>query len=72
MAAPRTRKKARAAAKPTPDPKLLLAKLHERLGKERAGLRRWQQRLIRAFHAYERQLRLLARLERRIARLETA
>jgi hypothetical protein len=63
--------KARPKARPAPDPKLLLPKLHVRLENERAGLDRWQKRLVRAFHAYERQHRLVARLERRIARLES-
>jgi hypothetical protein len=71
MTTPRTSKKARPKAKPAPDPKLLLPRLHERLENERAGLDRWQKRLVRAFHAYEGQHRLVARLERRIARLES-
>jgi hypothetical protein len=70
MATPRQGKK-RGRAKPTPDPKLL-PKLRSRLDSERAVLGRWQKRLLRVFHAYEKQLRLVARLERRIARLETA
>jgi hypothetical protein len=43
-----------------------------RLEKERASLDRRQARLMRAFHAYERQHRLVARLARRVARLESA
>jgi hypothetical protein len=73
MTAPRPRKpKTRPAAKPAPDPNLLLAKLHARLEKERAGLDRCQKRLVRVFHAYERQYRLVARIERRIGKLENA
>jgi hypothetical protein len=60
------------AAKPVPDPQRLLPKLYLRLEKERAGLERWHKRVLRTFHTYERQLRLVARLERRIAQLERA
>ena len=73
MTTPRTRKpKPRPAAKPAPDPKLVLARLRARLEKERVGLERRQQRLVRAFHAYERQHRLATRLAGRIAKLERA
>jgi hypothetical protein len=73
MTTPRTRRpKARRNAKAAPDPKVMLPKLHARLEKEGAGLERWQKRLVRVFHAYERQHRLVARLERRIARLMSA
>ena len=73
MPASRTRKaKARPAAKPAPDPKLLLPKLRARLEKEQTGLSRWHRRLVRTFRAYERRHRLAARLARRIARLEGA
>jgi hypothetical protein len=61
--------KRRPAAKPVPDAKALLLKLHDRLATGRVGLGRWQKRLARAFHAYERQLRRVARLERRSAKL---
>lgn len=67
---PTRKTRSRAATKPAPDPKLLLPKLHARLDKERAGLDRWQKRLMRTFHAYERQQRLVARIARRIAKLE--
>ena len=70
MTTPRPRKpKPRPVPKPAPDPKVLLPKLRARLVKERAGLGRWQQRLVRTFHTYERQLRRVTRLERRIAKL---
>ena len=67
------------ASKPRPTPKprqhpaepeQLLARLRDRLRRERAALARSQQRLLRAFHAWEKQLRLTARLERRLGRLE--
>ena len=64
------RRKARPAPKPVPDPKVLLPKLHDRLGRERAALGRWQARMLRSIHAWEKQTKLVARLERRIARLE--
>jgi hypothetical protein len=57
---------------PAFDPKFLLARLHARLDKERPGLERWHQRLVRTFHAYERQHRLVNRLARRVAKLDTA
>ena len=70
MTTPRTRKpKRRPGAKPAPDPKALLSKLNARLETERAGLGRWQKRLVRAFHAYERHHRRVGQLEHRIARL---
>jgi hypothetical protein len=72
MSTSRTRNKARAAAKTAPDPKLLLPKLYARLDKERAVLDRWQKRLVRTFHPYERQHRLVVRVTRRIAKLESA
>ncbi len=72
MSTPRSRKKARPASKPTPDPKLLLPKLRARLAREQAALDRWQKRLVRTFHAYEREHRLVARITRRITKLESA
>jgi hypothetical protein len=57
-------------ARPAPDPSTLIPKLRARLDKERAGLGRSQQRLLRTFHIFEKHLRMVARLERRIARLE--
>jgi CelD/BcsL family acetyltransferase involved in cellulose biosynthesis len=70
MTTSRTRTpKRRLSAKPVLDAKALLLKLNERLATERAGLNRCQKRLVRAFHAYERQLRHVGRLERRIAKL---
>jgi hypothetical protein len=50
----------------------LLSKLRARLEGERAGLGRWQKRLARAFRAWERHHRRVARLERRIGKLEGA
>ena len=52
------------------DPKQQLARLRDRLGRERASLARSQQRLLRAFHAWEKRLRLVARIEHRLGRLE--
>ena len=73
MAKTRTRKpNIHCRAKPAPDPALLLPRLHSRLEKERAGLDRWRKRLLRAFHAYERQDHLVNRLVRQIAKLESA
>jgi hypothetical protein len=73
MTTPQKRKpKARPTAKTAPNPKLLLPKLRARLDKERAGLDRCQKRLVRTFHAFERQHRLVARIARRIAKLESA
>jgi hypothetical protein len=72
ITAPRTRKpEVRPNAKAT-DPKLALPKLRDRLEKERGGTDRWHKRLVRTFHAYERQHRLVTRLHRRIAKLESA
>jgi hypothetical protein len=71
MTTTRARKpKPRPEAKSAPDPILLLPKLRMRLEQERVGLERWQKRLVRTFHAYERQYRSVARLDRRIHKLE--
>lgn len=67
---PRRRKKSRASPKDVPDPKRLLPKLRERLDRERIMLVRHQARLLRVFHVWEKQSRLIARLERRISKLE--
>jgi hypothetical protein len=48
-----------------------LQRLRERLAHERVALARWQKRLRRAFTAVERSHKALARLERRVAQLET-
>ena len=64
------RKKSRPSPKAAPDPKRLLLKLRERLGSERIALVRHQTRLLRVFHVWEKQTRLIARLERRISKLE--
>jgi hypothetical protein len=50
----------------------VLPRLRTRLEKESSSLDRWHQRLVRTFHAYERLHRLVARLQRRIAKLESA
>lgn len=71
METPSRRRKPRPAPKPAPDPKRLLPKFRERLDRERIVLVRHQVRLLRVFHAWEKQTRLLARLERRISKLET-
>jgi len=47
-----------------------IAKLRQDLARERASLERWQKRLRRAFHAVEKQHRLVHRVEDRITRLE--
>lgn len=49
-----------------------LQKLRTRLEQERAALARWMTRLRRAFHAVERQQRLVARLDRQLKKLEEA
>ena len=67
---PRRRKKSPASPKAVPDPKRLLPKLRERLGRGRIALVRLQARLLRVFHVWEKQTRLIARLERRISKLE--
>jgi hypothetical protein len=67
---PRRRKKSRPSPKAAPDPERLLPKLRERLGRERIVLVRHQARLLRVFHAWEKQTRLISRLERRISKLE--
>jgi hypothetical protein len=73
MNTPRPRKpKARPVARATPDPKVQLPKLRSRLEKERASLDRWQKRLLRTFHTFERLTRLVARLGRQINMLESA
>jgi hypothetical protein len=57
-------------ASPGPDRTTLIPKLRARLDKERAGLGRSRSRLLRTFHLFEKQLRCVSRLERRLARLE--
>jgi hypothetical protein len=66
------RPRARRAPKPVPDPQRRLPSLRARRDRERAALARPQGRLLRAFHAYEKQLRLVARLGRRVVQLEGA
>ncbi len=67
---PARRPRTRPAGKAAPDPQILLPRLRARLGRERAALGRWQKRLLRVFHAWEKQSRRIARLERQIAKLE--
>ena len=67
---PRRRKKWRPSPKPVSDPRRLLPKLRERLVRERVVLGRHQLRLLRTFHAWEKQTHLVGRLERRISKLE--
>ena len=45
-----------------------IARLRARLEQERITLARWTTRLKRTFHAYEKQLACVARLEKRLAR----
>jgi hypothetical protein len=56
-------------ARPATDPRQALAKARRTLDRERAALALRQQRLLRCWHAWEKQLRLVARLERRVSRL---
>jgi hypothetical protein len=44
--------------------------MRTRLEAERAALARWMARLKRAFHRVENQQRIIARLDKQIARLE--
>ena len=53
-----------------PDPTAKLKTLRRRLEKELSNLDRWRRRLFRVTHAYERQHRLVASLQRRVAKLE--
>jgi septal ring factor EnvC (AmiA/AmiB activator) len=57
--------------RPTPtiavQPSRQIAKLRERLQKERATLARWQARLKRAFNAVNKSQAQIARMERRLA-----
>jgi hypothetical protein len=71
MATPR-RLIVRPAPTPTPDPdrQRQLQKLRARLDLERTTFTRWMPRLKRAFHSVEKSQLRIARLERRIARLE--
>ena len=46
-------------------------KKRARLHDEQQSLLRWMSRLKRAFHAFEKQQRIITRLERDLARLET-
>jgi hypothetical protein len=62
--------KLKSMPRPAPDPSTLIPRLRTRLDKERAGLGRSQSRLLRTFHLFEKQLRCVSRLERRLARLE--
>jgi hypothetical protein len=49
-----------------------LAGAQARLNEERSALARLQQRVFRCFHAYEKALRRVTRLERRCARLSAS
>jgi hypothetical protein len=57
------------ALRPPTDPWQALAKARRTLDRERATLALRQQRVLRCFRAWEKQLRLVARLERRVSRL---
>jgi len=48
-----------------------LDKLRARLNHERTFLARWQRRLKRAFTAVEKSQKCIARIERKIAQMET-
>jgi hypothetical protein len=54
----------------SPEPSLRLQKLRRGLEKERAAFARWLVRLKRAFHAVEKQLRRIARIERQLTKQE--
>jgi hypothetical protein len=69
---PRPRPRRTPRPEPAPDPQRLVPGLRVRLTSERAALARRQGRLLRAFHAFEKQLRTVARLERRLSQLEGA
>jgi hypothetical protein len=47
-----------------------LLRLRQRLASERAALARWMTRLRRAFHAVEKRLQSIARVERQIRQSE--
>ncbi len=58
----------------SPDDSTRQRSLHKkrvRLQDEQQSLLRWMSRLKRAFHAVEKQQRIISRLERDLARLET-
>jgi hypothetical protein len=67
---PPRKKKGRKGVKPAPDPQSQLPRLRARLVKEQANRDDWHRRLMRTFHAYERRYRLVARLAKRILKLE--
>lgn len=58
----------------SPDDSARQCSIHKkrvRLHDEQQSLLRWMSRLKRAFHAVEKQQRIITRLERDLARLET-
>ena len=54
----------------SPEQQARLQRLRQRLGKERAAFARWLARLRRAFHAVEKQLQRIARIERQLSKQE--
>jgi hypothetical protein len=68
VAAPR-RSKTAPTARPATDPRQALLRASRTLDRERATLAVRQQRLLRCFRAWEKQVRLVARLEKRVSRL---
>jgi hypothetical protein len=72
MTAPR-----RGIVRPSPAPtngqqqQRQLDRLRARLNHERSALARWQRRLKRAFTAVEKSQKCIARIERKIAQMET-
>ena len=68
----RSRKGTPRTRQSVPDAKHQRARLHARLEKEQVALARWQKRLVRTFHAYERQHRRVGRLERNLSKLDAA
>jgi hypothetical protein len=72
MTTPRRRIVRFTNATPEPDPRQQerIRRLRERLASERAALARWMTRLRRSFHAVEKRLLAVARIEREISKLE--
>ena len=70
MSTPRRRLVRPATAPPDQQRQRRAKRLREGLERERAALARWMARLRRAFHATERRQQRIARIERRLTKLE--
>jgi hypothetical protein len=70
VSAPRRRLVRPATAPPDPQRQRRLRRLRDGLERERAALARWMARLKRAFHATEKSQQRIARIERRLTKLE--